>query len=58
MDDKTFTVKEIAEIFRVNERTVYTWVNKNEIPHMRLGGTIRFHKEHLEAIRKRVSGVE
>jgi len=36
------TVKEVAEYLKLNEQTVYDRVKENKIPHIRIGGSIRF----------------
>lgn len=43
---ETLTVDEVANILRVDDRTVYRKCEKNEIPHFRIGGSgaIRFIK--------------
>lgn len=47
------TVKEIAELLRISERKVYELVSNNEIPHVKVGGSIRFNSE---VINKWLSG--
>ena len=36
------TVKEVAEYLKLNEQTVYDRVKEGKIPHIRIGGSIRF----------------
>ena len=35
------TVKDVASICQVNERTVRRWIDKSELPVHRLGGSLR-----------------
>ncbi len=42
------TVAEYAELLRVSERTVYTWVREGKIPVRRYGRTIRIRPEAVE----------
>lgn len=43
---ETLTIEEVAEILKVDDRTVYRKCENNEIPHFRVGttGAIRFVK--------------
>ena len=43
------TVKEVAELLAVNERTVYRLANTGQLPGFKVGGTWRFLKEDIEA---------
>ena len=47
------TVDEVAYMLRVNRKTVYDAVGRNEIPHRRIGRAIRFD---LPAVRKWLAG--
>lgn len=38
------TVKEVAQHWRVNPRTVFRWVKKQKLKPVRLGGTLRFKR--------------
>jgi excisionase family DNA binding protein len=46
-DLKLLTVKDVARILSVSDRTVYTWVRQGRIPVTRFGHHIRFHPSHL-----------
>lgn len=37
-EDRWYSAKEIAEIFRVNERTVHRWADDGHVPYFRVGG--------------------
>ncbi|MHC4887010.1 MAG: helix-turn-helix domain-containing protein [Planctomycetota bacterium] len=41
------TVKETAALLRVSEKTVYRWVGKGKVPHVRVGGQYRFPRSEL-----------
>jgi excisionase family DNA binding protein len=46
------TVKEAARFLGVSRQTVYLWVERKQIPHLRvMGRNIRFLKSDLEAFR-------
>lgn len=36
-----YTVKEVAEIFKVSEKTVYRWIELKQIKSVTIGGTVR-----------------
>lgn len=41
------TSKELATYLKVNPSTVRNWTRKGAIPHIRIGGTIRFNLDHV-----------
>ncbi len=41
-------VRQAAALLQLSERTVYTLVERGELPHARVGGSIRFVPEVLE----------
>jgi excisionase family DNA binding protein len=43
------TVAEAASLLRLHSRTVYEKVERGEMPHRRLGRSIRFDRDELEA---------
>ena len=46
------TVKEAAKLLGVSPQTVYLWVERKQIPHLRvMGRNIRFLKSDLEPFR-------
>src|SRR5438046_10750989 len=50
--DSPMTVKEAAKFLGVSSQTVYLWVERKQIPHLRvMGRNIRFLKQDLEAFR-------
>jgi excisionase family DNA binding protein len=51
-DDCPLTVKETAKFLGVSPQTVYLWVERKQIPHLRvMGRNIRFLKSDLEPFR-------
>lgn len=46
-EDILMTVKDVAIFLRVEERTVYRWVELGRIKPLRMGRTIRFSKSNL-----------
>ena len=48
------TVREAAQFLGVSAQTVYLWVERRQIPHLRvMGRNIRFLKSDLEPFRSR-----
>ena len=51
-EDDALTVKEAARYLGVSPQTVYLWVERKQIPHLRvMGRNIRFLKSDLETFR-------
>jgi excisionase family DNA binding protein len=51
-DEIPLTVKEAAKFLGVSPQTVYLWVERKQIPHLRvMGRNIRFLKSDLEPFR-------
>ena len=51
-DSEPLTVKEAARFLGVSPQTVYAWVERRQIPHLRvMGRNIRFLKSDLAAFR-------
>ena len=51
-DDCPLTVREAAKFLGVSSQTVYLWVERKQIPHLRvMGRNIRFMKSDLETFR-------
>jgi excisionase family DNA binding protein len=51
-DDEILTVAEAARYLGVSRQTVYLWVERKQIPHLRvMGRNIRFLKSELRAFR-------
>ena len=51
-DDCPLTVREAAKFLGVSSQTVYLWVERKQIPHLRvMGRNIRFLRTDLEPFR-------
>jgi excisionase family DNA binding protein len=51
-DEHPLTVREAAKYLGVSPQTVYLWVERKQIPHLRvMGRNIRFLKPDLETFR-------
>ena len=51
-DDRPATVREAAKFLGVRPQTVYLWVERKQIPHLRvMGRNIRFLKSDLDTFR-------
>ena len=51
-DDRPISVREAAQFLGVSRQTVYLWVERKQIPHLRvMGRNIRFLKSDLEPFR-------
>jgi excisionase family DNA binding protein len=51
-DDCPLSVREAAQFLGVSRQTVYLWVERKQIPHLRvMGRNIRFLKSDLETFR-------
>ena len=48
MNDVVMNVEEVATWLRVDRKTLYRWIDRNEIPHRRCGRIIRFYRSTLE----------
>ncbi len=51
-DERPLTVREASKFLGVSSQTVYLWVERKQIPHLRvMGRNIRFLKSDLEPFR-------
>jgi len=51
-DDRPLTVRDAAKFLGVSPQTVYLWVERKQIPHLRvMGRNIRFLRSDLEPFR-------
>jgi nitrogen PTS system EIIA component len=41
------TVREVADLFKVNEKTIYRWIKAGELPAYRFNSTYRFNRAEL-----------
>ena len=49
MDDRWFSVDEIAEYLGVSRDTVYAWLNKREMPGHKVGRLWKFKRAEVDA---------
>ena len=47
LEEKLLSVRSVAELLQIKEQTVRKWVADMQIPHLRLGRTIRFRKTEV-----------
>lgn len=47
--EKLLTLKEVANLLQINERTVYRWVTDNKLPAYKLGKVWRIEEAELKA---------
>ena len=45
---KLLTVEELSSMLRVSKSTVYRWVHYEFVPHLKIGGTVRFNENAIE----------
>ncbi len=54
-EERPLTVRDAAQFLGVSAQTVYLWVERKQIPHLRvMGRNIRFLKSELEPFRATV----
>lgn len=44
-----YTVKELADLLRVTEMTIYRWVKRGELAAYQIGRVMRFRRDDIEA---------
>lgn len=44
-----YTVKELADLLRITEMTIYRWVKRGEIVAYQIGRVMRFRRDDIEA---------
>ncbi len=42
------TVKELSELLRVKNKTLYQWAELGQIPHIKINGSLRFDIEDIK----------
>ena len=47
--DPLLTIDEAAQLLRVGRSTLYTWAYRRQIPSQKVGKSLRFRREDLEA---------
>jgi len=46
--ERLMTIQDVGEYLRIKERTIYSWVQKGQIPGFKIGSTWRFKKEDID----------
>lgn len=49
VDNSVLTVREVAALLRVDEKTVYRLVKKRELPGFKVAGAWRFKRDDIES---------
>ena len=49
MTDEILTLPEVAQLLKVNDKTVYSLAQKGVLPGFKVGGQWRFKREDLDA---------
>jgi len=48
--DRLLTQRDVSDIFRVTLRTVQRWSSEGLLPVIRVGGTTRYHPDHISEV--------
>ena len=48
LHDDYLTVREVADIFRITQRTIYSWIRNGALNAVQLGGSWRIPKSQFE----------
>lgn len=46
--NKLLNINELSSLLQVSVPTLYRWVHEKKIPHVKLGGKLRFAAEDIE----------
>ena len=52
MNDKVYTIGEVAEYYKLNPTTVWRWIRKGKLPAIRVGKCYRIKESDLEALER------
>ena len=52
MSSDIFTIKEVAEYLKLNEKTAYRLAAEGKIPGFKVGGSWRFRRDEIEKMTK------
>lgn len=47
MTGKLLTIKELSEMLKVKEKTLYQWAELRQIPHVKMNGCLRFDLDDI-----------
>jgi excisionase family DNA binding protein len=45
--DKLLTIDQLSEILQVKKATIYSWTFAKKIPHLKIGGALRFREREI-----------
>ena len=45
---RLLTIDDVAGLLKISKSTLYRWVNKREIPFVKLGGKLRFNEDEIK----------
>ena len=48
MERRLYTIPDVADLLRVSKWTVYRILAARQIPHLRIGNSVRFTEAHVE----------
>lgn len=48
LDDEFLTVAEVAEILKLNPQTVRNWIDRGELPALRIGRRVRIRRAEFD----------
>ncbi len=48
MEKRYLNVAELSEYLNIPKHTLYSWVSMKRIPHLKIGGTLRFDMRDIE----------
>ena len=52
MDSDIFTIREVAEYLKLNQKTAYRLAAEGKIPGFKVGGSCRFRRDEIEKMTK------
>tara|TARA_R110002020_G_scaffold3723_1_gene16454 strand:- start:4936 stop:5109 length:174 start_codon:yes stop_codon:yes gene_type:complete len=50
LNAQLLNAKQVAEFLNVSLKTVYGWVNRDQIIYIKINGSIRFKRQDIEAL--------
>jgi len=42
------TVPELSQLLKISKDTIYRWVHEGYLPHLKMGGAVRFKERDIE----------
>ncbi|MFQ5834579.1 MAG: helix-turn-helix domain-containing protein [bacterium] len=53
--EELLTIQELSKILKISPKTIYRLVHEDSIPHLKIGGSIRFNQRQIEVWLQRKS---